>query len=591
VYYISLFRFLESLKQDALAASEMLNRKLLADEQRGSGGAQREYANTPNRDFTARKVHYQSRYLDSSSESDTDDFNKSAPHRKRNTFFQHLQKEKQQHGVSSSTAPRPAKKKPDPPSARRVVKKLSSSTRASRDTPGHATPIPIKSVKNKINRRSTPRSATPSNSLSSSLDTGRRRGGSGAGAGAGAGRGSLTKRAVVPNSSLRVSQSSEGDAIAAFNLTKQAEEKNDTLKLRLQGQLNSIRVLETQLAEAQHSIAVRDLELANTLRRVTQLESREREREKPERREGGEGGGGRRGAQRDESSKTYQVQTELIALQARFNDERSRRSRTEERLRIIKEYCDKQKTRLAEVEEKNEELEGVLKALHEKLQKKKIEVKSSSRDISHARVKVVEKDSELQTCKNQLLRAERSAKDLRRDNDRLKEELRLLRREASVSEDKSRRSALEIEVLRERQSATKLAYRLQNQNQSLSQSSSHVQSKSHERARSQSCGRRSAPSSLQAGSHPADSSSNSSTDKPEVVVKRSCPYSKPRSRSLSRAHAGGTKSGRSYNEHEHGSGRGKIGLVSHSVEYVEVLYCLYILSRIKTQHMDKTYLV
>ena len=560
IHSVSSLRFLESLKQDALAASEALNRKLVADEQFGreeqtgevmleTGGA--------TRNFTARKeeVHYQSRYLDSSSESDTEDYQDSsmAPHRRHNSFFQHLQHEKQLHGVGGAR-PTPSqflKKKKDTINSRKPHKKAPSTrtrthtqaqvqTHATSQSPGHATPIPVSTLKQPhYTKQTRGLTTTGLNYLSSSLDTGRSATSKRSVAGGGRmmpPRSAKKKTNRVTTSQLRVSQG-EGDAIAALNLTKQVEGKNEALKLRLQGQLNSIRVLETKVAEAEHSIAVRDLELANALRRVTQLESREKD--KVVRKDQEEEGLRRSGPRED--SKLYQMKTELIALQARFNDEKSRRGRTEERLRIIKEHCDKQKARVSEVEEKNTELEGVLKALHEKFQKKKHEVKTSSKEINAARVKVVEKDTALQTCKNHLLRSERCAKDLRHDNDRLKEELRVLRREANISDDKNRRNTLEIEVLRERQNATKLAYRLQNQSQNLSFSSNVASDRSRsshsapiEKRRSQSVSSvySSASNSNNNRSRPSKSS-NSSALGPDGGHTRPCPYSKPRRRSQS----------------------------------------------------------
>ena len=154
------------------------------------------------------------------------------------------------------------------------------------------------------------------------------------------------------------------------------------------------------------------------------------------------------------------------------------------------------------------------------------------------RVKVVEKDSQLQSSKNQNLKNARIIKDLRQDNDRLKEELRLLRREASSSEDKNRRNQLELEVLRERQSATKLAYRLQSQNQALSQSSISPQRKNFDRSTSQENRSRSLSGS--------SSYYSNSDSKPDVI--RACPYSRPRSRSRSESHSRGPSKIRSNND-------------------------------------------
>jgi hypothetical protein len=486
---------LESLKRDPVGASEKLTSKLGKDFHERSPS-----------DFTARKVQYQSRYLDSSSDSDSDRdvYDRAAPHRSRDTFFQYLQdtnqqrtSEKQHSPQSSPPRPQPKKKKQVvTTAAKKVVKKKKPATR---EAPGHSTPIPISST---VKGRDKKQPVRHSNRLCCSLDSG------------------VHNRQVSPTrkstNNLRVSHSSDcKNSMVTFDI-QQTEEKNKSLQLRVNGQLNSIRVLETQLAEANHTIAVRDLELASALKRVAQLESRAKDSNV---RKEHDDDIVRRANQKDDG-KMFQIKTELMAVQARFNDEKSKRARTEERLRIIKEFCEKQKVRVSEVEEKNAELESVLKQLHAKLQKKKQEIKTTSKDVTVNRVKVVEKDSQLQTCKNQLLRSDRTVKDLRLDNDRLKEELRLLRREASSAEDKNRRSQLELEVLRERQTATKLAYRLQSQNQSFAQSPSNLFSK-HSDA-----------SLYDDRRTTSGSSSNQSITTPSESAKV-CPYSKSRSRSRS----------------------------------------------------------
>lgn len=226
----------------------------------------------------------------------------------------------------------------------------------------------------------------------------------------------------------------------------------------MQGQLNSIRVLETQLAEAQHTIAKRDLELAEALKRIHRLEAREntdkanlkdRSIDKEIFRNG-----------KNNESKMYQLKTEILAVQARFNDEKSRRTRAEERLRVVRDHFEKQKKQSAELEQKNAELSEEVESTRAKLVKKKQEVKATARDIHNERSRFIEKDCDLQNCKSRLENAERRVKELNVDNDRLKKEVRQLRRELGASEDHNRRKRLEIEVLKERQNTAKLSSRL-----------------------------------------------------------------------------------------------------------------------------------
>jgi uncharacterized coiled-coil protein SlyX len=60
----------------------------------------------------------------------------------------------------------------------------------------------------------------------------------------------------------------------------EAETKIKTLQLRVSGQLQAIRVLESQLSDAQATIALRTQQLARAESRLKVLEPRERERER-----------------------------------------------------------------------------------------------------------------------------------------------------------------------------------------------------------------------------------------------------------------------------------------------------------------------
>jgi hypothetical protein len=149
-----------------------------------------------------------------------------------------------------------------------------------------------------------------------------------------------------------------------------------SLQLRLQGQLQSIRVLETQLTEATQIITAKDNQLREVMKRLQTVEQREKKRlkrELEERQQITASAGTER--LKSEERKVLQLQvrervtstltaslslslslcltlsvspalprqSELHQMECRYHEEQSKRQRAEERVQVMKTYIQKNK--------------------------------------------------------------------------------------------------------------------------------------------------------------------------------------------------------------------------------------------------------
>ena len=86
-----------------------------------------------------------------------------------------------------------------------------------------------------------------------------------------------------------------------------------SLQLRLQGQLQSIRVLETQLTEATQIITAKDQQLHEVMKRLNAVEQREKKRLRRELEERQQNSGGNERL-RLEERKVLQLQVTMLPL-------------------------------------------------------------------------------------------------------------------------------------------------------------------------------------------------------------------------------------------------------------------------------------
>jgi hypothetical protein len=127
------------------------------------------------------------------------------------------------------------------------------------------------------------------------------------------------------------------------NLNGEMISQIKSLKLRLQGQIHTIRSLESQLSDANKAISGKDGQLAEIQRKLSTLETRERERGGRLARDGKvataaltarcEGGG----------SLVQQLKRDVRSLTQSLKEEADRRLRTEERLHLTKTHLGKLK--------------------------------------------------------------------------------------------------------------------------------------------------------------------------------------------------------------------------------------------------------
>jgi uncharacterized coiled-coil protein SlyX len=119
----------------------------------------------------------------------------------------------------------------------------------------------------------------------------------------------------------------------------EAEARVKGLRLRLSGQLNTIRSLETQLAESGELLGARNKQLAQAHARLKALEPVAAAASKATIPLGKESAGRVRAA--EETAERFKKQADQ--LQSRLLEEQGRRQRAEEKCRVLKDYAEKSK--------------------------------------------------------------------------------------------------------------------------------------------------------------------------------------------------------------------------------------------------------
>jgi len=157
-----------------------------------------------------------------------------------------------------------------------------------------------------------------------------------------------------------------------------AETRSRTLRLRLQGQQNAIRALESQLAEALSHLEARNAQLAVATRQLSVLQpaAQELKRKAQAANVDKEKSVALR---RDELLEKYRGQVEL--LQARLGEEKQARSKDAERFKTMRDYNERAKVRTRELESKCAELTAALGEVHGKLQKYRKEYKDAAAEV------------------------------------------------------------------------------------------------------------------------------------------------------------------------------------------------------------------
>ena len=270
-----------------------------------------------------------------------------------------------------------------------------------------------------------------------------------------------------------------------------AETRSRTLRLRLQGQQNAIRALETQLAEALAHLEARNAQLAVATSKLSVLQPAAQEMRRKVQAANADQQE-KVALRRDELLEKYRSQVEL--MQARLGEERAARIKDAERFKLMRDYNERAKVRTKELEARAAELTAALAECHSKLQRYRKDYKEAAAEVQGAsfdypftvqrsmlfvshqvvpprstislpslqalRGAVNDRDAEITRQRGRCDKAEAALRNANMDIERYREEARAQRLELHAAEDRARKAALDVELMRQRDVTRRAEIRL-----------------------------------------------------------------------------------------------------------------------------------
>jgi uncharacterized coiled-coil protein SlyX len=178
------------------------------------------------------------------------------------------------------------------------------------------------------------------------------------------------------------------------NIEVEAEARVKAVRLRMQGQLQTIKTLEKQLSEALEMLTARNKQLAHVHARLKAIEPKfsaaansalvSKRMQAEEARSVGVA---------EENAAKFKAQADI--LQGKLLDEQTRRQRVEERARVMKEYADKAKLQCSSLESANAEHSAQVVELNSRTQKYRKGYKDIAADAAAHKNTVGERETEL----------------------------------------------------------------------------------------------------------------------------------------------------------------------------------------------------
>ena len=229
-----------------------------------------------------------------------------------------------------------------------------------------------------------------------------------------------------------------------------AETRSRTMQLRLSGQQSAIKSLEGQLAETMGLLEGRNRQLLHAESRVKAMQKElERETKKASMRvqENERIVEEKRGDLLDKCK----AHNELLSAQ--LFEEQTKRRRADDRVRVLREYSEKSKARVAELEQSLADLMNTANESKQALLKSRSDVKNLTSENATKSTSMEEKDEEISRQKARAENAEYAARNHKMDSDRLREELRIQRQDLLSAYDQHKQTQMELELVRQRYAA------------------------------------------------------------------------------------------------------------------------------------------
>ena len=231
----------------------------------------------------------------------------------------------------------------------------------------------------------------------------------------------------------------------------EAETKVRSLLLRCRGLQETVRVLEAQLNESQSAVTARDDAVGAAHARIRMLESRDqaRRRERDMRTARNMAGVGAESLE----EAVDKLKAQKDAVQVKLEESRAREKRVLERCRVLKEYGEKAKARVGELEGRIGELNRSTEDGERQRARYRKELRDLSAEAASATNALDQRDMELSEVKQRCEHLSNANRELHSDLDRSREDCRRYRMEVQSGQDRIRALETQVSLLKDKEAA------------------------------------------------------------------------------------------------------------------------------------------
>lgn len=226
-----------------------------------------------------------------------------------------------------------------------------------------------------------------------------------------------------------------------------AEEKYRTQQLRITGQTNTIKALESQLSETLELLEERNRQLQHADARVKAMQ-KELQRETRRASERVQENARILESRRGDLLEKFKAQNDL--LQSQLVEEQTKNRRASDRVRVLREFGDKCKDKIASLEERHEEMTKHLADSNKSLQRYRHEGRELAAEVTSLRKVAAEREEEIGRQRARAESVEYSLRNLQLDNDRMTDEMRMQRKDAFANQEQLKQCKLEMEIYKQK---------------------------------------------------------------------------------------------------------------------------------------------
>jgi hypothetical protein len=226
-----------------------------------------------------------------------------------------------------------------------------------------------------------------------------------------------------------------------------AEAKYRTQQLRLAGQVQAIRALETQLADTLALLEERNKQVAHADLRVKAMH-KELQRETRRASERVQENAKILESRRGDLLEKFKAQNDL--LQAQLAEEQAKHRRANDRVRVLKDFGDKCKEKITGLEARHVDMSKHLADANKSLHRYRYDNKEIAADAAAQRNIAAEREEEVVRLRAHAESVDYSNRNLTLDNDRLVEEVRMQRKDIFAYQEQLKQWKLEAEIHKQR---------------------------------------------------------------------------------------------------------------------------------------------